>query len=92
MELLAYFQLIALIGGVAAIFIHIGHRDAQLHSLARSVDELKSIVADLLKAQVAATTNAANSQRLIDDLSRRIEHLEHHRCIHCGSATRAEVS
>jgi len=91
-ETLAYLQLVTLIAGVGGLFVHIGHRDQQLVSLARSVDELKSIVADLVKTQIAATTNAANSQRLIDDLSRRIEHLEHHRCVHCGSSTRAEVA
>ena len=86
-ELMAYFQFVAMVAAVAAIFIHIGHRDQQLNSLASSVDELKSIVADLLKAQITATTNVTHAQRMIDDLSRRIEHLEHNRCTHCGAAT-----
>lgn len=87
-DVMAWFQFMAMVAGVAAIFIHIGHRDAQISSLASSVDELKSIVADLVKAQIAATTNAAHGQRMIDDLSRRIEHLEQHRCTHCGAEAR----
>ena len=87
-DLMAWFQFMAMVAGVAAIFIHIGHRDQQLNSLAHSVDELKSIVADLVKAQIAATTNVAHAQRMIDDLSRRIEHIEHGRCERCGAEAR----
>ncbi len=79
-DLMAYLQLSAMIAGVAAIFIHIGHRDQQLRSLANSVEELRSIVSDLVKAQIAASTNVAHAQRMIDDLSRRIEHIEQSRC------------
>lgn len=84
-EFMAYMQFVAMVAGVAAIFIHIGNRDQQIRSLARSVDELKSIVADLVKAQIAASTNVAHAQRMIDDLSRRIEHLEQNRCTRCGA-------
>lgn len=84
-DLMAWFQFMAMVAGVAAIFVHIGHRDQQLASLASSVDELKSIVADLVKAQIAATTNVTHAQKLIDDVSRRLEHVEHGRCERCGA-------
>ncbi len=76
LELLSLFQLFVVIVGVAGVFVYLGERNSQIGRNATDIDELKSIVTDLVKAQIAATTNLTNCQRMIDDLSRRIERLE----------------
>lgn len=76
-DFVAIFQTIATIAAVAAVFVHLGHRDEQLNSLARSVDRLREAVDDLVKTTVAVTTTLTHSQRHADDIDRRIDRLEH---------------
>jgi len=80
-DLVALFQTIATVAAAAAVFIHLGHRDEQLNSLAKSVDELRRSVADLVKVVVATTTTLQHSQRTAEDIARRIDRLEQAR--HC---------
>jgi len=75
-EIVAIFQTIATVAAAGAIFIHLGHRDEQLNSLARSVDQLRKVVDDLVKTTVAVTTTIQYSQRMHEDTARRIDRLE----------------
>ena len=86
LEFLNLLQLIATVIALVAVFVYLSERNSQINQNAEDIGELKSIVSDLVKAQIAASTNLAGAQRMIDDLSRRIEHLEQNRCTHCGAA------
>ena len=71
-ELLGWLQLAAILIGIVAVFINIGRKDATLAANARSIEELRSIAADLVKGQLA---NAIH----IEELRRRLDQLERNR-------------
>ena len=69
-------QLLVLIIGVAAIFMTIGRRDQQLNDAVLDLNELGSIVQELVKAQVVGATKDGEHDRILSDLSSRISALE----------------
>ena len=69
-------QLLVLIIGVAAIFMSIGRRDQQLNDAVLDLNELGSIVHELVKAQVVSATKDGEHDRILSDLSTRIYALE----------------
>tara|TARA_R110002051_G_C8591593_1_gene478883 strand:+ start:585 stop:878 length:294 start_codon:yes stop_codon:yes gene_type:complete len=69
-------QLIVLILGVAAIFMMIGSKDAQLKESISDIDKLQAITADLVKAQVYSGAKDGEYDRLLQDILRRIYRLE----------------
>lgn len=87
-ELLTYLQLAVSVICVAALLMQLGRKDQLLVTMAKSVDELKAITTDLVKAQVATTTNQAHAQRDLDEIARRVRHLEQAQVAH---STRRET-
>ena len=69
-------QLLVLIIGVAAIFMTIGRRDQQLNDAVLDLNELGSIVQELVKAQVVGATKDGEHDRILSDLSSSISALE----------------
>lgn len=69
-------QLIVLVFGVAAIFMMIGSKDAQLKEATSDIDKLQAITTDLVKAQVYSSAKDGEHDRLLQDILRRIERLE----------------
>lgn len=69
-------QLFALVSGLAWLGIEAGKRDERLAFMVSDVTELRGIVTDLTKAQIAGATAAAGTTRELDALRNRIERLE----------------
>lgn len=69
-------QLIALIGGLWWIGVEAGKRDERLGTTMESVSELRQIVTDLTKAQIAGATQQSGMARELDSLRARIERME----------------
>ena len=69
-------QLIVLILGVAAIFMMIGSKDAQLQEAISDIDKLQTITADLVKAQVYSSAKDGEYDRVLQDILRRVDRLE----------------
>jgi uncharacterized phage protein gp47/JayE len=72
-------QLIALVGGLWWIGVEAGKRDERLAATMESVSELRSIVTDLTKTQIAGATQAGATARELDSLRARIERMESER-------------
>lgn len=72
-------QLIVLLIGVATVFTSIGKRDQQITDTVSNLDELQSIVQELVKAQVSSVTKDGEHDRVLGELRQRIYRLEENR-------------
>lgn len=71
-----WFQLGILAIGVSAFFIDIGKRQQILEKTNQDLSELKTIVQDLVKAQIQVSSNDARHQAMLEDLRLRVIELE----------------
>ena len=69
-------QLVALMIGIATVFTSIGKRDQQVSDTVENLDELQSIVHELVKTQVAGVTKDGEHDRILAELRTRIYQLE----------------
>lgn len=69
-------QLLVLVLGVAAVFMTIGEKGQILNSNREGLQELQSIVQELVKSQVAGAGKDSEHDRILDDLRSRINRLE----------------
>lgn len=69
-------QLLALIIGVAGMFIFVGKRDQQLTQVSTDLDKLVAAVNDLAKAQASSAINDAMHEKMLEDIQRRLNNLE----------------
>lgn len=69
-------QLLALIVGVAGMFIFVGKRDQQLTQVSTDLDKLVAAVNDLAKAQASSAINDAMHEKMLEDIQRRLNNLE----------------
>lgn len=69
-------QLVALIAGLWWIGVEAGKRDERLGATMESVTELRQIVTDLTKAQIAGATQQSGMARELDSLRARIDRME----------------
>lgn len=74
--LLQWLQLIVLAVGVAGFFTVLGNKSAALDRVSIDLAELKSIVSDLVKAQIAISVNDALHTQMLQELKLRIAELE----------------
>lgn len=74
--LLQWLQLIVLAVGVAGFFTVLGNKSATLDRVSIDLAELKSIVSDLVKAQIAISVNDALHTQMLQELKLRIAELE----------------
>ena len=70
------FQAVILFATVAGVFMSIGAARNLLDQNSRSIDDLKGITTDLVKSQVLSSSNDQQHQRMLDDISRRLDRLE----------------
>lgn len=69
-------QLLALIVGVAGMFVFVGKRDQQLTQVSTDLDKLVAAVNDLAKAQASSAINDAMHEKMLEDIQRRLNNLE----------------
>ena len=74
--LLQWLQLIVLAIGVAGFFTVLGNKTATLDRATVDLAEIKSIVSDLVKAQIAISVNDALHTEMLQDLKTRVTDLE----------------
>lgn len=75
-NLIQWFQLVVLAIGVGGFFIDIGKRSQLLDKTNQDLGELKTIVQDLVKAQIQVSANDATHKAMLDDLKQRVIELE----------------
>ncbi len=75
-EFTQWAQLIVLAAGVGGFFIDIGKRSQLIDKTDKDLVELKTIVQDLVKAQIQISSNDAKHSVLLDDLKLRVFELE----------------
>jgi len=73
LELLSWFQLMALVCGLIAVFAYLGERNNQIDQNARAIGKLTSSVEDLVRAQSTTNASLASSQRAIEGVVRRLD-------------------
>ena len=69
-------QLGVLIIGVVGFFIDLGKGSQQISQTNSELQDLKTIVQDLVKAQIHIATNDATQRIILDDLKQRVIELE----------------
>jgi hypothetical protein len=69
-------QAIMLIVGVATVFMAVGRKDQQIESTESNLNQLQTIVQDLVKAQVEGMTKDSEHDRVLVELKQRIYRLE----------------
>ena len=69
-------QLVMLIVGVATVFMAIGRKDQQIEMTESNLNQLQTIVQDLVKAQVEGVTKDSEHDRVLSELKQRIYRLE----------------
>jgi hypothetical protein len=69
-------QALMLIIGVATVFMAIGRKDQQIESTESNLNQLQTIVQDLVKAQVEGMTKDSEHDRVLVELKQRIYRLE----------------
>jgi len=69
-------QALMLIVGVATVFMAVGRKDQQIESTESNLNQLQTIVQDLVKAQVEAMTKDSEHDRVLVELKQRIYRLE----------------
>jgi hypothetical protein len=69
-------QALMLIIGVATVFMAIGRKDHQIESTESNLNQLGTIVQDLVKAQVEGMTKDSEHDRVLVELKQRIYRLE----------------
>lgn len=75
-DLMQLSQLILLALGVGGFFIDIGKRSQLIDRTDKDLSELKTIVQDLVKAQIQVSSNDAKHSALLEDLKERVIELE----------------
>jgi hypothetical protein len=75
-EFTQWAQLFVLAAGVGGFFIDIGKRSQLIDKTDKDLVELKTIVQDLVKAQIQISSNDAKHGVLLDDLKLRVFELE----------------
>ena len=74
--ILQWLQLIVLAVGVAGFFTVLGSKSETLNRVSIDISELKSIVSDLVKAQISISVNDALHSEMLQDLKVRVTELE----------------
>jgi hypothetical protein len=69
-------QALMLIVGVATVFMAVGRKDQQIESTESNLNQLQTIVQDLVKAQVEGVTKDSEHDRVLVELKQRIYRLE----------------
>ena len=69
-------QALMLIIGVATVFMAVGRKDQQIESTESNLNQLQTIVQDLVKAQVEGMTKDSEHDRVLVELKQRIYRLE----------------
>lgn len=69
-------QVVMLIIGVATVFMAIGRKDHQIETTESNLNQLHTIVQDLVKAQVEGVTKDSEHDRVLQELKQRIYRLE----------------
>jgi len=69
-------QALMLVIGVATVFMAIGRKDQQIESTESNLNQLQTIVQDLVKAQVEGMTKDSEHDRVLVELKQRIYRLE----------------
>ena len=72
-------QLGVLIIGVVGFFIDLGKGSQQISQTNSELQDLKTIVQELVKAQIHITTNDATHRIILDDLKQRVIEIERHK-------------
>lgn len=75
-DLMQLGQLVLLALGVGGFFIDIGKRSQLIDRTDKDLSELKTIVQDLVKAQIQVSSNDAKHSALLEDLKERVIELE----------------
>lgn len=75
-DMIQWFQLVILAIGVGGFFIDIGKRSQILDKTNQDLGELKTIVQDLVKAQIQISSNDAKHSAMLEDLKQRVIELE----------------
>ena len=73
LEMLAWFQLMALIIGFVAACAYLGERNGQIDQNSRAIGKLTSAVDDLVKAQADMSESIAGNQRAVEGVIRRLD-------------------
>jgi hypothetical protein len=73
LELLGWFQLMALILGFVAACAFLGERNGRIDENARAIARLTSSVEDLVRAQATMNATIAGGQRTLDGVIRRLD-------------------
>jgi hypothetical protein len=69
-------QALMLVVGVATVFMAVGRKDQQIESTESNLNQLQTIVQDLVKAQVEGVTKDSEHDRVLVELKQRIYRLE----------------
>ena len=72
-------QLGVIIIGVVGFFIDLGKGSQQISQTNSELQDLKTIVQDLVKAQIHIATNDATHRIILDDLKQRVIEIERHK-------------
>ena len=78
-ELIGWLQLVAIVGGLAAVLIRVGGKDATLKANTVALEELGKIVEDLVRFQVASEVNREHVREVLADIRKRLDRLESQR-------------
>lgn len=78
-ELIGWLQLAAIVGGLAAVLIRVGGKDATLKANTVALEELGKIVEDLVRFQVASEVNREHVREVLTDIRKRLDRLESQR-------------
>ena len=73
LELLGWFQLMALVIGFIAACAYLGERNSQVDQNARAIAKLASTVEELVKAQATMNAAIASGQRALEGVIRRLD-------------------
>jgi len=73
LELISWFQLMALVCGLVAVFAYLGERNGQIDQNARAIGKLTSAVDDLVKSQATMNASITSEQRAIEGVIRRLD-------------------
>jgi len=77
LEMLGWFQLMAVIFGLVAVFVYLGERNGQIDQNARAIAKLTSAVDDLVRSQATMNASIASGQRAIEGVIRRLDDVVH---------------
>ena len=75
-RLLNLLQSLVLLTTVGAVFMSVGMSKQTLDQNSMSIEELRGIASDLVRAQVLSAANDEKHVGMIQDISRRLEKLE----------------